>query len=187
MKPVFKIIIPLCICMAIFAACSQGPDYMMHKDSVPAPSPALMMQSATAPQFNTEQYSHIQENTFKSPFNDPLSTFSIDVDTASYANVRRFLNQNRLPPADAVRIEELVNYFSYNYPEPENETPLSVTTEAGPCLWNKGHRLIHIGIKGKDVPIKDIPAMNLVFLLDVSGSMNSPDKLPLLKKVLNYW
>jgi len=194
MKSIFRIISIFFICIAIFAACSQGPDHMMREDVVyappPSPSPAsapLMMKMSGTPasapeQFNTEQYNHILENTFKSPVNDPLSTFSIDVDTASYSNVRRFLNQNTLPPADAVRIEELINYFSYNYPEPKNETPFSVTTEVGKCLWNREHKLIHIGIKGKDIPMKDIPGMNLVFLLDVSGSMNSPDKLPLLKK-----
>jgi len=147
------------------------------------PAPPMLYQSESMPpQFNTEQYAHIEESGFKSVANDPLSTFSIDVDTASYANVRRFLNMNRTPPKDAVRIEELINYFSYTYPEPEDDAPFSVLTEVSACPWNREHKLVHIGIKGKEIKTEEIPPSNLVFLLDVSGSMSSPDKLPLLKK-----
>ncbi|MGE0083597.1 MAG: von Willebrand factor type A domain-containing protein [Desulfococcaceae bacterium] len=149
---------------------NRGP---MAYAPMPAPDP---------PDFNTEQYDNMQESGFKSPVHDPLSTFSIDVDTAGYANVRRFLNENRMPPEDAVRIEEMINYFSYDYPEPDGKEPFSLTFESASCPWKKDHRLVHVGIKGKNIPLEQIPPMNLVFLLDVSGSMNSPDKLPLLKK-----
>ena len=133
-------------------------------------------------EYNTEQYDFIEESGFKAVTDNPLSTFSIDVDTASYANVRRFLTRNQMPPKDAVRIEELINYFSYDYPEPKDETPFAVITELSVCPWNKDHQLIHIGLKGRKIETANMPPSNLVFLLDVSGSMNSPDKLPLLKK-----
>lgn len=133
------------------------------------------------PPFNTEGYSTIHENGYKSVQNNPLSTFSIDVDRASYANVRRFINQGEKPPVDAIRIEEMVNYFKYNYPEPDGEHPFSVYTEVAGCPWNKEHYLMHIGLKGMDIDLTELPPSNLVFLLDVSGSMNSPNKLPLLK------
>lgn len=133
------------------------------------------------PQPNTESYSGITENNFLSPFDAPLSTFSIDVDTASYSNVRRFLNQGQLPPADAVRVEELINYFSYDYPEPAWGQPFSVSTELAPCPWNPSHQLALIGLQGKRLNAATMPASNLVFLIDVSGSMNTPNKLPLLQ------
>lgn len=131
--------------------------------------------------FNTEGYAAISENSFKSVENNPLSTFSIDVDRASYANVRRFLNQGTRPPADAVRIEEMINYFKYDYPEPDGDHPFSVYTEAAICPWNSEHYLLHVGLRGKSIEKEGLPASNLVFLLDVSGSMDSPNKLPLLK------
>ena len=134
-----------------------------------------------AQNFNTEEYNKINDNEFKETSKNALSTFSIDVDRASYSNVRRFINQGSLPPADAVRIEELINYFSYNYPQPKGEDPFSITTEYADCPWNTKHKLIHIGMQGKEVKTMNLPANNLVFLLDVSGSMESPDKLPLLK------
>ncbi len=131
--------------------------------------------------FNTEGYATIHENGYKSVYNNPLSTFSIDVDRASYANVRRFINQGSRPPIDAVRIEEMINYFKYDYPEPEGNHPFSVYTEVSGCPWNNEHYLMHIGLKGVEIDKTELPASNLVFLLDVSGSMNSPNKLPLLK------
>ncbi len=133
-------------------------------------------------EYNTEEYAHIQENTFQSPKTHPLSTFSIDVDAASYANMRRFIEHNQTPYPDAVRIEELVNYFDYNYSTPTGEDPFSITTELSSCPWNDQHQLIHIGLQGKEIALEETPPSNLVFLLDVSGSMNDPDKLPLLKK-----
>src|SRR5690606_8074203 len=131
---------------------------------------------------SNEGYDRIEENQFLAVADKPLSTFSIDVDTASYANARRFLENGQLPPADAVRIEEFINYFSYDYPQPTAKHPFSVTAEVADCPWNTDARLVHVGLQGKKIADKDIPGRNLVFLLDVSGSMNSPDKLPLLKQ-----
>ncbi len=133
-------------------------------------------------QHNTEGYSTIHENGFKDVFHNPLSTFSIDVDKASYSNVRRFLNMGQLPPMDAVRIEEMINYFSYDYPEPEGKHPFSVYTEVSTCPWNGSHQLLHVGLKGKSLDKSELPASNLVFLIDVSGSMSAANKLPLLKQ-----
>lgn len=132
-------------------------------------------------EFNTEEYGRITENEFLAAVNNPLSTFSIDVDTASYSNVRRFINQGQLPPADAVRIEELINYFKYKYPEPDGDEPFSISAELAACPWEPAHKLVHIGLQGKRIPLANAPANNLVFLIDTSGSMDSPDKLPLLK------
>jgi len=133
---------------------------------------------------NGERYAEITENPFLETSRAPLSTFSIDVDTASYANVRRFLNQGSLPPKDAVRIEELINYFEYDYPQPEGDLPFSVNSEVAACPWNAKHKIVQIGLQGKKVSLDNVPPSNLVFLLDVSGSMNAPDKLPLLKQGL---
>jgi len=130
----------------------------------------------------TEGYGVIAENPFKIALQEPLSTFSIDVDTASYANVRRFLNQGQLPPKDAVRIEEMVNYFDYDYKPPTEGGAFSARVEFATCPWNADHRLVRIGIKGKEIPGDDRPACNLVFLLDVSGSMKPVNKLPLVKQ-----
>ena len=130
---------------------------------------------------NTEEYSKINDNVFLSPGTNPLSTFSIDVDAASYANVRRFLNSGQLPYKDAVRIEELVNYFNYDYEDPKGEHPFSVTTEVSQAPWNPDHKLVHIGLQGKKLDYEDMRPSNLVFLVDVSGSMKSPNKLSLLK------
>ena len=131
---------------------------------------------------NTEGYSAIHENGFKDVLHNPLSTFSIDVDKASYSNVRRFLNMGQLPPVDAVRIEEMVNYFNYDYPEPKGKHPFSVYTEVSQCPWNPAHQLLHVGLKGKSIDKSELPPSNLVLLLDVSGSMGAPNKLPLLKQ-----
>lgn len=134
--------------------------------------------------FNTEQYSKIEETGFLPAMDNPLSTFSIDVDRASYANVRRFLNSNRLPPSDAVRIEEMINYFTYDYPYPTEEVPFSLTTEHSACPWNPNHQLALVGLQGMKIDTENLPPNNLTFLLDVSGSMNSPNKLPLLKSAV---
>lgn len=131
--------------------------------------------------FNTEDYDHITENRFLKVTDNPLSTFSIDVDAASYSNVRRFLNQGQLPPAGAVRIEEMINYFHYDYSQPRNEDPFSINTEISDAPWNKEHKLVMIGLQGKKIPTENLPASNLVFLIDVSGSMQDPVKLPLVK------
>ncbi|MDA0806469.1 MAG: VWA domain-containing protein [Planctomycetota bacterium] len=133
---------------------------------------------------NTEDYELVVENKFRSPLKYPLSTFSIDVDTASYSNVRRFLNDNVLPPPAAVRIEELINYFKYDYSQPVGEHPFSVNLEIARCPWHGEHWLARVGLKGLEIDREQKPAANLVFLLDVSGSMNSPDKLPLVKSAM---
>jgi Ca-activated chloride channel family protein len=133
---------------------------------------------------NTERYAQINENPFLEASKAPLSTFSIDVDTAAYSNVRRFIKDGQLPPKDAVRIEEMVNYFDYSYPQPLGDVPFSVSTETASCPWNGKHRLAMIGLQGKKVALDNTPPSNLVFLIDVSGSMNSPDKLPLVKQGL---
>jgi Ca-activated chloride channel family protein len=141
-----------------------------------------MPYEGTVQQWNTEGYSTIHENGFKDVLHEPLSTFSIDVDRASYSNVRRFLNMGQLPPVDAVRIEEMINYFSYEYPEPEGRHPFSVYTEISGCPWNGDHQLLHVGLRGKSIDKDELPASNLVFLIDVSGSMGAANKLPLLKQ-----
>ncbi len=128
-----------------------------------------------------EEYAKIHENGFKLVRNNPLSTFSADVDNASYSNIRRFINYGQKPPADAVRIEEMINYFDYEYPQPENGHPITIYTEKSQCPWEKKHQLLHIGIQGKDIEKENLPNSNLVFLIDVSGSMSSANKLPLLK------
>ena len=133
--------------------------------------------------FNREQYNPITENEFRDAAANPLSTFAIDVDAASYANVRRFLlGDGRMPPRDAVRIEELVNYFDYDYPDPSGDAPFSITTEVAPAPWNPAHRLVHVGLQGRRMDAASLPPANLVFLVDVSGSMDEPNKLPLLKE-----
>jgi Ca-activated chloride channel homolog len=132
-------------------------------------------------EFNTEGYSAIQENGYKDVRKNPLSTFSIDVDNASYSNVRRYINLGQAPPSDAVRVEEMINYFKYDYPEPDGDYPFSVYTEVSACPWDKKHNLLHIGLKGKSIDKSGLPASNIIFLLDVSGSMDDPNKLPLLK------
>lgn len=131
--------------------------------------------------FNREGYDKITENRFLKAADNPLSTFSIDVDAASYSNVRRFLNNRQLPPAGAVRIEEMVNYFKYEYPQPANDEPFSINTEISDAPWNKDHKLVLIGLQGKKIPTQNLPASNLVFLIDVSGSMQTAEKLPLVK------
>ncbi|MGD8360186.1 MAG: von Willebrand factor type A domain-containing protein [Gemmatimonadota bacterium] len=148
-----------------------------------APGSALLYRvgGLRGAEFNTESYALINENRFLSVASSPLSTFSVDVDRASYANVRRFINEGIRPPVDAVRIEELVNYFPYEDPEPSGAHPLAIRAEVGPAPWQPLHRLVRIGVKARSVDMEDAPLSNLVFLLDVSGSMNSPDKLPLLK------
>ncbi len=143
---------------------------------------AAVVQSYT---YDTEQYEGKEEEGFRSALHDPLSTFSIDVDTASYANVRRFLTTDQLPPVDAVRIEELINYFSYRYPEPQGSDPFSVTTALADCPWAPGHLLLQVGLKGKEIAAGKMPPANLTFLIDVSGSMNAPNKLPLLQKAFS--
>ncbi|MBR8537555.1 von Willebrand factor type A domain-containing protein [Carboxylicivirga sediminis] len=131
--------------------------------------------------FNTENYASINENGYKQVTQQPLSTFSVDVDRAAYTNVRRFLNSGQMPPHDAVRIEEMINYFDYEYEAPADDQPFAVKSELAVCPWNTEHHLLKIGLKGREIEKDNLPPSNLVFLIDVSGSMSSNNKLPLLK------
>ncbi|HEV7645853.1 MAG TPA: VWA domain-containing protein [Pyrinomonadaceae bacterium] len=200
-----KTLISLSLLFSIFlSACSSGNQASLNANKAgspgePAPyamedrslSAANSVAKAVASPYdyedetiNTERYAQINENPFLEASKAPLSTFSIDVDTAAYSNVRRFIKDGQLPPKDAVRIEEMVNYFDYSYPQPLGDVPFSVSTETASCPWNGKHRLAMIGLQGKKVALDNTPPSNLVFLIDVSGSMNSPDKLPLVKQGL---
>ena len=163
------------------------PAAMMAKASRAAPAPAMAfgggVQTA-GKDFNTEAYGYRRDNGYLRVADQPLSTFAVDVDTASYANVRRFLTQKQRPPADAVRIEELVNYFPYRYAPPAGSVPFAASLEVASAPWAPEHRLVRIGLKGREVSDAQRPAANLVFLLDVSGSMDEPNKLPLVKQSL---
>ncbi len=147
-------------------------------------APPIWVTPGTEQEFDRERYSRIDDNPFRLAQAAPLSTFSIDVDTASYSNVRRLLSAGQAPPKDAVRIEEMINYFPYEYAPPTDGNPFAVHVEAGGCPWEPEHRLVRIGIKGREISTDQRPPANLVFLVDVSGSMNSPDKLPLVKESL---
>ncbi|MEZ5425218.1 MAG: VWA domain-containing protein [Pyrinomonadaceae bacterium] len=190
-------VVLLLIGSILFSACNQKQgDSLAEKEPGPKPYPDNVTankapipagesdrQMAGDEEFTKgERYAEISENPFLETSRAPLSTFSIDVDTASYANVRRYINQGQMPPKDAVRIEELVNYFEYDYPQPVGDEPFSVNTEVANAPWNPKHKLIQIGLQGKNVSLDNLPPSNLVFLLDVSGSMNDPNKLPLLKQ-----
>jgi len=146
---------------------------------------SAIRQSASSA-FNAEKYAHIESNGIIQAATEPVSTFSVDVDTGSYSNIRRFLlRQGQLPVTDAVRLEEMINYFSYDYPQPDNlETPFTITTEVGPSPWKYGTHLLQIGVQGYQENRHELPAANLVFLIDVSGSMRSHDKLGLIKSSL---
>lgn len=137
--------------------------------------------SQNVPVITNESYDAFVENPFELTKNQPLSTFSIDVDNASYSNVRRMINNGQTVDENAVRIEEMINYFKYDYPQPKNDQPFSINTEYNESPWNQGHKLLKIGLQGKNIPMDKLPASNLVFLIDVSGSMNEQNKLPLLK------
>jgi Ca-activated chloride channel family protein len=143
-----------------------------------------MLRDSVDKDFNTEGYDKLVENRFLGTTENPLSTFSIDVDVASYSNIRRFLNSGSLPPQGSIRIEEMVNYFNYQYPQPKNDDPFSVNTEMSECPWNAKHKLVLIGLQGKQMETAALPASNLVFLIDVSGSMEDENKLPLVKASL---
>jgi Ca-activated chloride channel homolog len=157
---------------------------MSHDGYTASPSVMAASGAAAPMEAEGERYAKIDEGAFKRVADDALSTFSIDVDTASYSNVRRFLEDGSLPPIDAVRIEEMLNYFGYGYAEPAGKQPFAVQTEVAACPWNAEARLVQIGIKGRSLAPAAVPPRNLVFLLDVSGSMMMADKLPLLKRSL---
>ncbi|MCA9127807.1 MAG: von Willebrand factor type A domain-containing protein [Planctomycetales bacterium] len=175
-----------CIALLVFTGCgrssfpgSVGYEYELDSGATVVPRAATQDSS-----FNTEEYDYISENEFENPRQNPLSTFAIDVDTAAYANVRRMLRSGQLPPAGAVRIEELVNYFSYDYPQPARDCPFSVSSEVADCPWESQHRLVRIGIQGRNVSDEASPARHLVFLVDCSGSMDDARKLPLVKQAM---
>src|SRR5262245_58223582 len=164
---------------------SKAYDHLNVAAPLSAPSEArALADRVDRPQRNTETYDFISDNPFVRVTQDPLATFSIDVDTASYANIRRFLSMNQLPPKDSVRIEEMINYFNYDYPSPTGQHPIAAYTEVAAVPWKPEHRLVRIGIKGKDIDIAKRPPSNLVFLVDVSGSMATPEKLPMLKSAM---
>jgi Ca-activated chloride channel family protein len=153
--------------------------------TAPFPTPSEQTILLPSEPVDRENYAHLDDNPLKRVAENPVSTFSIDVDTGSYANVRRLLKAGRLPVKDAVRVEEMINYFDYAYSAPKSKSkPFNIITEVGPAPWSKDTYLLHIGIKGYDVPRENMPAANLVFLVDVSGSMQSADKLDLLKNAL---
>ncbi|MBC8343673.1 MAG: von Willebrand factor type A domain-containing protein [Bacteroidetes bacterium] len=133
-----------------------------------------------------ESYNSFSENPFVKVIDEPVSTFSIDADGGSYSNIRRFLKNGEKPPVDAIRIEEMINYFQYDFADPVDQHPIAISTEVGECPWNTEHKLIQIGIKGKTILKEDYPASNFVFLVDISGSMSSDDKLPLVKKGMHF-
>jgi len=168
------------------SAIPQASNTKERPESPPSSSPILAPgdRSFDANPFNTEAYDHVDESRFHRVEAEPLSTFSIDVDTASYANVRRFLTDGSLPPAGAVRIEELINYFRFDYPQPSDGAPFSITTELAACPWNATHRLALIGLQGRAPQDRNPPPRNLVFLLDVSGSMMPSEKLPLVRTAM---
>ena len=152
-----------------------------QKYTLASPQKVILSESPSfrgSPDFNTEEYGRIYENRFMDASQNPLSTFSIDVDTASYSNVRRFIRSNQMPPKDAVRIEEMINYFDYNYPQPHGEQSFSIITEISQCPWNPQNRLIHIGLQGKSLDYNHLKPSNLVFLIDSSGSMTPKSDPP---------
>lgn len=171
-----------------FIACNTGQHSnaknSIHAVTVHEITPPAIPGAATDTLYNTEDYDNIVENKFLATLPNPLSTFSIDVDEAAYSNIRRFLQNGSIPPAGAVRIEEMINYFDYTYPKPANGDPFTVNTEIAGCPWSPQHKLVHIGLQCKEIPIDNLPASNMVFLVDVSGSMNDPNKLPLVKASL---
>lgn len=167
---------------------TQAQPMFMHDDREEQELAVSSIRCGTKPYYdqvihreNTEQYGSISENTFKRPLDEALSTFSVDVDRAGYSNVRRFINQGQIPPKEAIRIEEMINYFNYNYEQPKGTDPLAMHTRLTECPWNQEHQVLHIGMQAKEIAIDKLPASNLVFLIDVSGSMSSQNKLPLLK------
>ncbi len=176
-----------CAGLLALSNCSKTAHEAPSAGEIPKPLARVHFQAMPEPEplpLDREQYELLEENPFQLAAGEPLSTFSIDVDTASYANVRRMIRDGRKPPVDAVRIEEMINYFGYRYPEPAGDEPFSVSAEVTACPWKPEHRLARIGLKARAIDWADRPASNLVFLLDVSGSMRDANKLPLVKKAI---
>ncbi|MEA5004010.1 MAG: von Willebrand factor type A domain-containing protein, partial [Christensenella sp.] len=184
----FTFIVGIALALSLLAACAM-PAPMRNAPAATeyAAAPAENYVDGAMPlepdtEWNTEEYSAEEENRFKSTTASPLSTFAADVDTASYANIRRKILAGEVPEPDSVRIEEMLNYFSYDYPAPAVGEPFSVTTEMTDCPWNSANKLLLIGLQADDIDAQALPASNLVFLLDVSGSMDDANKLPLMKR-----
>lgn len=180
----FRLLMIFVLCLTLTSCSFKSNESTYNSLSHFASSAPLTdsLEEANTAHSNSENYNNFTENPFIETSDETFSTFSIDVDTASYSNVRRFITSQELPPIDAVRIEELINYFSYDYPEPENNIPFSLSQEMISCPWNESNKLLLIGLQGKRLQPEEIPPSNLVFLLDVSGSMSDANKLPLLKK-----
>lgn len=178
MKKPFLMLAILTLC---FTACKQSPEMQYEEAATEIVTDDFNDASYTEYE-NQESYAEIEENKFEDPKTKPLSTFSIDVDNASYTNIRRFINNGQEVPKDAVRLEEMMNYFSYSYPQPKDNNPFSINTEYSECPWNPKHKLLKIGLQGKKANLNNLPKSNIVFLIDVSGSMNEENKLPLLKE-----
>ena len=191
----------LFITSLVFSACTQrsANTELASEPSLTSPSYSNMSMSSNSSmtsmelkkvdgfdQTGGERYAEIDENPFLETARAPLSTFSVDVDTAAYSNIRRLLNDGQMPPKDAVRIEEMINYFEYDYPQPIGNLPFSVNTEVATCAWNSKNKIVSIALQGKKVSLEDAPPSNLVFLVDVSGSMNKPDRLPLVKQGMKF-
>jgi Ca-activated chloride channel family protein len=167
----------------IGGARTEGTLYIIDGIQVPGSAEVGIAQGAIQSQFfnpSVPEYKKYPENEFMNVAANPLSTMSVDVDRASYANVRRFIDEGERPPVDAVRIEEMINYFNYEYPQPQGKGPISINTELTRCPWRKEHLLLRVGLQAKNVNTSDLPPSNLVFLIDVSGSMQDDDRLPLL-------
>ncbi|MCR9295168.1 MAG: VWA domain-containing protein [bacterium] len=186
--PIFSVLSCLALLLGLSGCGRQGPNSAaLRQDSASMQHTAgLNTPEDSAPEvaFNTEAYDHIIENDFVDALTQPQSTFSIDVDTASYTNVRRMIQARSLPPAGAVRLEEMINYFRYQYPQPEGEHPFSVNAELAACPWNPKHELLRVGLQGRSIEFHQRQPCNLVFLLDVSGSMLAPNKLPLVQSAM---
>jgi Ca-activated chloride channel family protein len=185
----FAAVLSICACDKSSQPQAATPEMMPRPPAVtfhPDVQRAPMLSVIPVPQEDRERYAHLEPNPVHRVAETPVSTFSVDVDTGSYANVRRFLNQGQLPPSDAVRVEEMLNYFRYDYPLPRDRSrPFSVTTDVSRTPWNPASRLLRIGIRGYDIARNRRPPANLVFLVDTSGSMQDRDKLPLVKTALS--
>jgi hypothetical protein len=181
-------LVPICLILTGLISGCSGPTSTETRAKRAAEDSSMIGHSPfmaeSAPIVSSEAYEHVAESPMLSVKSKPRSTFSIDVDTASYSNIRRFLQLRQRPPADAVRIEECLNYFTYDYPEPDGNVPFSVHAEVAGCPWNPAHRLAKIGIQGRHLAAHQRPGSNLVFLIDVSGSMNHPKKLPLVQDAM---
>lgn len=182
MRKIFLVITGLLT--LVFAACKEQSAYDSATEMEVAATDIAEEVEEMPTDYNTsdESYAELEENKFENPANKPLSTFSIDVDNASYTNIRRFINNGQEVPKYAVRVEEMINYFKYNYPQPESQHPFSINYEYSDCAWNTQHKLLKIGLQGKKIASDNLPPSNIVFLLDVSGSMSDENKLPLLKE-----